>query len=111
MSNLLFRVVARRYGRAALLMLVCVLAYGLPVSTPSIARAEQDAETGGDGEHTPGQPAAWDVVADAAAAPLAPAGARVQAAATDCLGSPVRRVRYTSDNVIHLEGCGQVFTL
>src|SRR5262249_48664735 len=38
-------------------------------------------------------------------------GGGVASAATDCLGWPTRRIRYTSDGVIHLEGCGQTFVL
>ncbi|HJZ46368.1 MAG TPA: right-handed parallel beta-helix repeat-containing protein [Roseiflexaceae bacterium] len=64
-----------------------------------------------DGDHTPGRAAAWDVVDDGANAQPAPTAAGLATAATDCLGWPTRRIRYTSDGVIHLEGCGQTFVL
>jgi mannuronan 5-epimerase len=69
-----------------------------------------------DGDIPPGTPAAWDVVEsqdlDAVTAPghaHMPAGAA--ASPNACLGAPARQIRYTSDGVIHLEGCGQTFTL
>src|SRR5258706_12928252 len=108
MVDMLFQGVLGRRGLAALLTLLCVLACGLTASAPGVARAEQGVEIGDDGDHTPGQPAAWDL-ADSAAVPPHQAGARVSAA-VDCLGLPTRRIRYTSDGVIHLEGCGQIFT-
>ena len=37
--------------------------------------------------------------------------ARPAAAAGTCLGSAIRQITYTSDGVIHLKGCDQVFTL
>src|SRR4051794_12885087 len=111
MFDLLFRAVLCRRGLAALLAVLCVLGCGLPLGAPGVARAQQGGESGDDGDLTPGRPAAWDVVADSVAAPLSPAGARVAAGATDCLGFPTRRIRYTSDGVLHLEGCGQIFTL
>ncbi|MBC8161792.1 MAG: right-handed parallel beta-helix repeat-containing protein, partial [Roseiflexaceae bacterium] len=59
-----------------------------------------------------GPRAAWDrdeqVALDTGAARPRAVGSY---AASDCLGLPTRRIRYTSDGVIHLEGCGQVFTL
>jgi len=94
-----------RRDLAALLALLCALAPGLPSSAARMMRAENSvlARTqDDDGDHTPGRAAAWDVVDGAAAR---------AAAATDCLGWPTRRIRYTSDDVIHLEGCGQTFTL
>src|SRR5215204_5902957 len=111
MSELLSRNVMCRRGLSAVLALLCVLPWALPVGAPRVARAEHGVQSGDDGEHTPGRPAAWDVVADSAAVPPNQAGARVAAAATDCFGFPTRRIRYTSDGVIHLEGCGQIFTL
>ncbi len=89
-----------RRDLAALLALLCALAPGLPSSAARMMRAENSvlARTqDDDGDHTPGRAAAWDVVDGAAAR---------AAAATDCLGWPTRRIRYTSDDVIHLEGCG-----
>jgi parallel beta-helix repeat protein len=111
MVDLLFRGVLCRRGLSAVLALLCVLAWSLSVGTPKVALAEPGVESGDDGEHTPGRPAAWDVVADQAAVPSNQASARIAAAATDCFGFPTRRIRYTSDGVIHLEGCGQAFTL
>jgi parallel beta-helix repeat protein len=63
-----------------------------------------------DGDIPPGKPAAWDVV-ESHAPGLTAAPARVAASPIDCLGAPARQIRYTSDGVIHLEGCGQTFTL
>jgi parallel beta-helix repeat protein len=98
-----------------LLALTLLLALASALFGPAApARAEPPApQAGGDDEPRPGPPAAWDVV-DAAApvpsvAPQAPDAAT--AAAGDCLGSATRRIRYTSDGVIHLEGCGQIFRL
>jgi mannuronan 5-epimerase len=75
------------------------------------ARAATPASQGGDGEIIPGPHAAWDVDAGQAPAerPLAAPG--VASAPTDCLGSPTRKIRYTSAGILYLEGCGQVFTL
>src|SRR5215217_5452544 len=101
MCDLLFRGVLCRRGLAALLALLCVLACSLPVGAPGVVRAEQGVVSRDDGDHTPGRPAAWDGVADSAAVPPNQAGARVAAAATDCFGFPTRRIRYTSDGVIH----------
>jgi parallel beta-helix repeat protein len=110
MPKLKFLTVVRRSGRAALLILLCVLAASRPASAPGVALAEQGVQPGDDGDHTPGRPASWDVVADSATVPPSLASARV-AAATDCLGLSTRHIGYTSDGVIHLEGCGQIFTL
>lgn len=57
-----------------------------------------------------GTRAPWDVVADPETPPV---GQWSAAAASDCLEDPAvtRRVRYTTDGVIHAEGCGQVFTM
>jgi parallel beta-helix repeat protein len=73
--------------------------------------AAPDTVQGGprDGEVAPGAPAAWDVVADMQLAGGGPA--RAAAGPTDCRGAAERQIRYTSDGVIHLEGCGQAFTL
>ncbi|HEX5690976.1 MAG TPA: right-handed parallel beta-helix repeat-containing protein [Roseiflexaceae bacterium] len=64
-----------------------------------------------EGEIAPGAPAAWDTVDDSPA--QTPSGMQPSAAAapSDCLGATARNIRYTSDGVIHLEGCGQTFTL
>src|SRR5215207_3345443 len=104
MSELLSHSVLCRQGRAVMFVLLCMLVGGWPASAPSVARADQGLERSNEGDHMPGRPAAWDVVADAAIAPPNQAGARIAAAATDCLGFPTRRIRYTSDGVIHLEG-------
>jgi parallel beta-helix repeat protein len=108
---LVLRRAVQRHILPKLLILLGVLALGIPsgaalptYAQPSVARAPAS-----EGDHTPGQPAAWDVVGDSVIAPNL-AGARV-AVATDCLGLPARRIRYTSDGVLHLEGCGQIFTL
>lgn len=95
-----------------LLMLLGVLALGTlsGAARPIYAQHSVAQPTASEGEHTPGHPAAWDVVADSAAVPPRPAGVRA-AAATDCLGLATRRIRTTSDGVLHLEGCGQIFTL
>jgi parallel beta-helix repeat protein len=59
-----------------------------------------------------GPPAAWDVVdSPQDQAPDVASASAGAVAATDCLGLPTRRIRYTSDGVIHLEGCGQTFRL
>jgi len=57
-------------------------------------------------DENPGTPASWDYDADDEVYQRAPS-----AAPGDCLGNPNRNVRYTSDGVIHVEGCGQTFTL
>jgi parallel beta-helix repeat protein len=92
-------------------MLALPLAMMLLLSVFSTQALAEDRVTSPptDGEIAEGTRAAWDTVSvdDTQAKP----GPRVLAAAADCLGSPERRVRYTSDGVIHLEGCGQVFTL
>src|SRR5262249_28659623 len=56
----------------------------------------------------PGQRANWDVFEQAQSTRI---DRSIAAAPTDCLGWPTRRIRYTSDGVIHLEGCGQTFKL
>lgn len=73
-------------------------------------------DAGDDGQVVPGRSAAWDVVepvglASGGGGVEDGSGATTASAPTDCLGWPARRVRYTSDGVIHLEGCGQTFTL
>src|SRR5262245_18917533 len=83
---------------------LCILLGAVP------ARSAAQVRPGDDGDIPPGQPAAWDIVADEPSTPAA-APARVAASPTDCLGAPSRQIRYTSDGVIHLEGCGQSFTL
>jgi len=82
MLDLIFCGVLCRRGLVAILMLLYVLACGLPASAPGVARAEQGVEPGDDGDHMPGRPAAWDVVVDSATVPTSMAGASV-AAATD----------------------------
>jgi parallel beta-helix repeat protein len=69
-----------------------------------------------DGDIPPGKPAAWDIVeSQAPGGPAAPGDGRMPAGTVAspnaCLGAPTRQIRYTSDGVIHLEGCGQAFTL
>jgi mannuronan 5-epimerase len=56
----------------------------------------------------PERRAAWDAYEQVQSARI---DRSIAAAPTDCLGWPTRRIRYTSDGVIHLEGCGQTFTL
>lgn len=90
----------------------------LPASSAPLVPAQVSAAISGideDGEIAPGRAAAWDRVDGAPAGSDTrqgtPDGEQRVAAAGDCLGWPTRRVRYTSDGVIHLEGCGQTFTL
>ena len=109
MFDLLMRHVLQRRGLAVLLALAGTLALGLPAD--AVVPAYAQGSDPGDGDHMPGRPAAWDVLDDTANAPPALATAQIAAAATDCLGLPTRRVRYTSDGVLHLEGCGQIFRL
>jgi parallel beta-helix repeat protein len=97
------------------LALLCAAVCWPAGAAPALAQGDPPPPAEDEGQ--PGPPAAWDVV-DApptpSASPTAPNGAatpRAAAAATDCLGLATRRVRYTSDGVIHLEGCGQVFRL
>lgn len=59
-------------------------------------------------EVVPGPPANWDVDDDQPAEQTQSATA---GSPTDCLGATTRTVRYTSDGVIHVAGCGQTFTL
>src|SRR5262245_20047477 len=88
-----------------------MLATLLVVSTRvGMARAPVEQQASDD-EVVPGPPAAWDVEGDSAPTPGAPSAIGAEAAPTDCLGSPTRQIRYTSDGVIHLAGCGQSFTL
>jgi parallel beta-helix repeat protein len=92
-------------------MLCIVLAGILPAMPQGIAAPLADTESSPE----PGPHADWDTQdsADSPTPQNAPASERLPAAAaaTDCLGSPTRKVRYTSDGVIHLEGCGQSFRL
>jgi poly(beta-D-mannuronate) C5 epimerase len=89
--------------------LLCVLIIGLWVGTvsahttaPLLPQSEEDIP--------PGQPAAWDVVEEQPVGDAhMPSGAAASPA--DCRGAAMRKIRYTSDGVIHLEGCGQSFTL
>jgi parallel beta-helix repeat protein len=101
-----------RRGRPRLLLLLVVLVLGMLPGAARSLHAQGDVVplATSEDDPPPGRPAAWDVGADSASLPLTPASARM-AAAADCLGLPTRRIRYTSDEVIHLEGCGQVFTL
>lgn len=108
MLHQLFKRTVRRYSALALVCLVCaagMLVAGFP------ARAATPTLQGGDGEVIPGPRAAWDVDDGQAPVerPLAAPG--VASAPTDCLGSPTRKIRYTSAGILYLEGCGQVFTL
>jgi len=98
--------------RGGLLALLFTLAPGLPSGAVRPAHAEHSAALDrlDDADHTPGRAAAWDVVDDTADFQPTPSAARLTAAA-DCLGWPTRRIRYTSDGVLHLEGCGQTFML
>ena len=107
MFELLLRRGVRWRSLPSLLLLLGVLLLGIPsgAARPTYAQAAASA-----GEHPPGRPAAWDVVADSITLPPRQASAR-GVAATDCLGLPTRRIRVTSDGVLHLEGCGQIFTL
>jgi parallel beta-helix repeat protein len=94
-----------------LLWVVCIGLWMGAVSARATAPLPQS-----DGDIPPGKPAAWDVVESQAPGAVAPPGDRhmpagVAASPNDCLGAPARQIRYTSDGVIHLEGCGQVFTL
>lgn len=101
-----------RHGLPALLGLLAALAIGL---APAPALAAPAPAPGWDTEEgdPPGRPADWDIVSEADSPPPGAAqsldGAQLQP--SDCLGSPARRVRYTGDGVIHLEGCGQTFRL
>src|SRR5581483_6631505 len=94
----------------ALLALLCAAAVGLgPIARPALAQDSGE-------DSPPGRPAGWDAGADApspdAAIPNARRDSAAQSAgASACLGAPARTVRYTSDGVIHLEGCGQSFRL
>jgi parallel beta-helix repeat protein len=103
-------------GLVASLVLICMLVMSLPLAAASAARYEQPQQGGAENDDIPpGRPASWDVVDDPHA-PLPSDGPgswpeRAAAAPTDCLGVPTRQIRYTSDGVIHLEGCGQLFTL
>ncbi|HET9221674.1 MAG TPA: right-handed parallel beta-helix repeat-containing protein, partial [Roseiflexaceae bacterium] len=92
------------------LALIFTLAPGLSSATARPAQAAPSAapDSPAEPDHTPGRAAAWDVVGDTPSADPATAEAHI---AADCLGWPARRVRYTSDGVLHLEGCGQIFTL
>jgi len=103
--------VYRRWLRCSLLGLLCALIFSFaPGAAPALA--DRSDEPG-----RPGKPARWDTIEDQSApAPLRPgaqsaAAAQVVAAATTCLGAPAWAIRYTSDGVIHLEGCGQSFRL
>jgi poly(beta-D-mannuronate) C5 epimerase len=108
---------AARLLWCVLLVLLSIAAVAAPLAAARPAHAESPPapHRDADGDPTPGRQAAWDVFdADSPA----PDGARAPEqravatpAATDCLGLATRRVRYTSDGVIHLEGCGQSFRL
>src|SRR5262245_31016004 len=113
MFEVLLESILFRRGLPVVLVLLSALAVGLSPSSPGPAYAENDMQPRkqDDGDHTPGRAAAWDVVDDGANAQPAPTAAGLATAATDCLGWPTRRIRYTSDGVIHLEGCGQTFVL
>jgi parallel beta-helix repeat protein len=106
------RSILSRRVALALLALMFTLAHGLPLATARLAHAApvQAPEPPSDADHTPGRAAAWDVVDDSASAAPNTSSVHV-AAASDCLGWPSRRIRYTTDGVLHLEGCGQTFTL
>ncbi len=110
----------RRHGLLTLLSLTWIIIVVLPSGSASSTLAQASAapvstSIDEDGAIPAGRPAAWDQVDGAAAGTDtqigAPNGEQRAAAATDCLGWPSRRVRYTSDGVLHLEGCGQTFTL
>src|SRR5690349_6781578 len=101
-----------RRGLVAALGLICMLMIGLsPATAAPAVQHMQPPQGGGDGDVPPGRPASWDVVDDPRAAPAASRPQSAATAPTDCLGAPARQIRYTSDGVIHLEGCGQLFTL
>jgi parallel beta-helix repeat protein len=87
------------------LLVLSILTLGL---WPSAAPALAD-DSGEDG--LPGQPARWDVGADLPTLDVAAPNALDAVGPADCLGAPTRTVRYTSDGVIHLAGCGQTFRL
>ena len=91
-------------GVALFCMLMMLVAGGAQAHTPLAPPAPDD-------ENVPGPPAAWDIEAESLPTPGAPDAINAEAAPTDCLGSPTRQLRYTSDGVIHLAGCGQTFTL
>src|SRR5690349_15046405 len=115
MNSMFFCQTRLRRVLVAALGLICMLAIGLPPATAApAARYGQPPQGGGDGDIPPGRPASWDVVDDPRAPLPADGAARrpesAAAAPTDCLGASTRQIRYTSDGVIHLEGCGQVFT-
>lgn len=104
----------------ALFSLACFMIIVLPSGSALFAPVQASAayiaeDIDEDGEIAPGQPAGWDRVDGSAAGidthPSTPNDEQRIAAATDCLGWSTRRIRYTSDGVIHLEGCGQIFTL
>ena len=77
----------------------------------SSEESNSDDEPGSEGtlfeDENPGTPASWDFDLD----DDIPAHRVQSAAPSDCLGNPNRNVRYTSDGVIHVEGCGESFTL
>lgn len=95
--------------------LFCALALVvLPLAAP-VPTAAAAPRADSEDEREPGRHAAWDnpdqdsAHAPSAEAPRQPAS--VAAAPAECLGSATRQIRYTSDGVIHLAGCGQTFRL
>ena len=95
--------------RSALLRLAIICAALAALATSATpARADDGPEPA-----PPGPPAGWDADADlpAPGAPMPQAGRELAAEPGACLGAPGRAVRYTSDGVIHLQGCGQSFRL
>ncbi len=80
----------------------------LPLLENGVQPATTDNETDEEDNLPPGPAASWDVDTT----PNAPADGRATIqSATDCMGAATRTIRYTSDGVIHLAGCGQTFTL
>lgn len=101
----------RIHSRFVCAMLACLLVALTHGSAHATLQAAPQTD-GADTEIAPGPHAAWDTPSDEASAPPASTTrASGTTAASDCLGSPTRGIRYTSDGVIHLEGCNQTFTL